>query len=146
MMTYVGYGFDTRNVAAADLITAIRRHDPDWLEEYRVRMQNEKGRQDDAVLAESLDEELAMQDDTRAEFLRDLINNSEGVDVTEAYENYLVFDSLRFGNEKRASLVHNEMEFIIVIGKYIPTAELNFGDLYDGSEWTDPCYTLDWAR
>lgn len=84
-----------------------------------------------------------MQDDTRAEFIRDLINKAEGVDITEAYENYLVFDSLRFGNEKRAALVHNEGEFIELIGKYVPTDELAFGNLYDGSEWTDPCYTFD---
>ena len=61
-----------------------------------------------------------------------------------SYDDYLVFDSVRFaGDFPRAEYIRTAEDFVKMIARYVPVENLTFGNLYEGSDWVDSCYCLD---
>ena len=61
-----------------------------------------------------------------------------------SYDDYLVFDSVRFaGDSPRADYIRTAEDFVKMIARYVPVENLTFGNLYEGSDWADSCFCLD---
>lgn len=142
MQLYVGYGFDANDVENSALVEMMRKYDPrryeDAIKELREDFPGEDNVQKylESYLSDFLD-------GSAAEYLCDIINRCEstaagtGYIVTD-YDQYLVFESIRFADdEKRASYIKSEEDFIQMIGRYVPVNGLTFGNICTGSDFVD---------
>lgn len=149
MQSYVGYGFNVNDLQSKDWLALMHDHDPD---EYACfiedTLENEgKEKLDENLLA---DVEGRIADiSSLAEYLRDIINDAEHEKagtgyIVSAYDSYLVFDSVRFADDSpRTEYIRSADDFIEMISRYVPIEALTFGNLYEGSDWIDPCYYLE---
>lgn len=151
MQTYIGYGFDTSVLTDDDWAHLVRKYDFDA---YRDAI-------DEVCRCFMPDEELRERcteaacifiDDnniSRADYLRDIINGNEnkiaGTDyIVTTYDDYLCFDSVRFADDSpRTRYIKTQEDFIKMITKYIPTENITFGNIYEGTDWIDPNYYMD---
>ncbi len=73
---------------------------------------------------------------------REVYNSFEN--AAAVYDSYLVFDSVRFADDSpRTEYIRSADDFIEMISRYVPIEALKFGNLYEGSDWIDPCYYLE---
>lgn len=82
-----------------------------------------------------------------AEYVRDIINVAEyenvgNEGVVQAYDQYIVFDSIDFSGNcpKRSAYIRTPEDFVRMIAKYLDTKPLTFANVYEGCDWTDPNY------
>jgi len=149
MQIYVGYGFNVNELKPQDWLTLMREHDQDEYEDFVENTKENDGE-------ENLDEKLLAGIEDRigdisclADYLRDIINDSEkekaGTDyIVSSYDDFLVFDSVRFaGDSPRSNYIRTAEDFVQMIARYVPVENLTFGNLYEGSDWVDSCYCLD---
>lgn len=149
MEVYVGYGFDTNDIPASAWLSLVEKYDAkefeDFIEEgYDANEEFTQEDKEQAAVDFIEGGELSI-----SEYLKNIINSNEassaGTDyIVSSYDNYLVFDNIRFADDSpRTKYIRNREEFIRLISKYVPTDNIKFGNLYDGVEWADPCYFLD---
>ena len=153
MQNYIGYGFDTNEIEDSAWLTLVDKYDKYDFAEHLCNTFLEKVKEgyivtDDDKIQDALD--FIDENNTDCcEYLRNIINSKEskkaGTDyIVTSYDNYLVFDSIRFADDsKRTEYIRNADEFIAMIGRYIPTENIHFGNLYEGTDWLDPSYTLE---
>ena len=151
MQIYIGYGFNTHDIPAEDIVALVKQHDASLYADLQDSLRDTWPEQvpTDEQVQQILFDLIDETSDDLASYLCGLINGNEsekaGADsILTTYDEYLVFDSIRFTDDsKRAEYIRNEEDFIALIGRYLPTDHITFGNLYDGVEWADPCYTLD---
>ena len=57
---------------------------------------------------------------------------------------FVAFPSIAFaGESKRADAVRTRGDFVGIIGKYLDSNDLTFGNVYSGDEWSDPNWFMD---
>ena len=153
MQVYVGYGFDTNEIENNVWLTLVDKYDKHDFAEYIYNTFLEKIKNgyivtDDDKIQKAL-EFINKNNTDCCEYLRNIINSEESEKantnyIVTNYDNYLVFDSIRFSDDsKRTEHIRNAKDFIAMISRYIPTENLTFGNLYEGTDWHDPIYTLD---
>ncbi len=153
MEIYVGYGFDTGKVPNSAMAAVIKKYDHGlWTEHLEaLRPENEVSDNElETLLTSQVDD---MIDDIsyggRAGYLADVINaekaNAAGTDyIVSSYDKFLVFDACRFAEDSaRTKYIKTQKDFVQLIGKYLPTDNLTFGNLYEGSDYADPIYWMD---
>ena len=137
MIVYLGYGFNVNDLSTEDMLEFIREYSPD---EYESRDPDETD--------EEFVESYEWNNGSRAEVIRDIINEQamrdhpeyeeNPISFVQAYDQYVVYDSMRFPNDSpRAKLIPDEESFIEFIGKYLCTASLEFGNVYTGADNID---------
>lgn len=143
MIVYIGYGFNTLDFSKAEWVAIYKRFDAASFDEYA------KDKSEEDIESGILDE-INANYLSPTDYLRDVICGSEyaesGIEnVVSCYDDYIVFDSIRFANDcKRAQHVKCAADFVSMIGKYIPTNNIRFGNLYESSsDYTDPTYFFD---
>lgn len=147
MQTYVGYGFNTDAIEGRDWLALVEKYDNEKFDNYLKSHFGDNITETDKI--ESAIRFAEQRDDFRSSYLCDIINSEEskkaGTDyIVSGYDNFLVFDSVRFADDsKRTEYIRNADDFIAMIGRYVPTGNLTFGNLYEGTDWNDPVYELD---
>lgn len=155
MQNYIGYGFDTNDIPAEDWVNIFKKYDTDMYQnllddckEDDIDLKTLPQEEREDIILDFINEAI----DSTAEYLRDIINKHEaaaaGTDyIVEAYDNFLVFESIRFIDDEsaRAKYIRSENDFIAMIDRYIPLKhrEINFGNIWDGIDWVDPCFFMD---
>ena len=143
MIVYIGYGFNTTDLSKKDWVELCKKYDTKLFAEYA------KGKSDDEIENGIID---LINENTMSptDYLRDVICGTEygesGIEnVVSCYDNYIVFDSVRFANDsRRAQYILCATDFISMISKYVQTDHLAFGNLYESSsDYTDPTYFFD---
>lgn len=148
--TYVGYGFNINDIPDEAWLSLVEKYNKNPFEEH---LRDNFGKEPNSIdtedkIVDALDfiDENAMG---RCEYLRDIINHEEkdkagtGYIVT-CYDNYLAFDSIRFADDsRRTEYIRSAGDFVAMIGRYVDTKDITFGNIYDGNEWTDPAYWLE---
>ena len=141
MQNYIGYGFDTNDISDETWYILVSKYDSE-------EISNEISITEDDKIQDAL-EFIDGSNISRCEYLRNIINSEEsekaGTDyIVTDYDNYLVFNSIRFADDsKRTEYIRNADEFIAMVGRYIPTENLHFGNLYEGTDWMDPSYWME---
>lgn len=152
MQTYVGYGINTNDIPDEDWLALAKKYDKETFETYlRSTYKEEPDKTDEKDQVQDALDFIEKNSSSRCEYLRDIINENEkekaGTDyIVTNYDNYLVFDSIRFADDsKRTKYIRTEADFINMIGRYIPleNGKLTFGNLCEGSDWFDPVYSLE---
>ena len=149
MTCYIGYGFDVNDLTNEDWVKILSEKDADIFKEFKADCQMKRGSDDHDVLIEEVTDWLEGNNYSLADYLHSLINGKEkaavGIgNVVVCIEPYFFFDSICFaGDEPRAEYIRSSDDFIKMIGKYVPTENLTFGNLYEGSDWMDPVFTLE---
>lgn len=139
MQTYTGYGFNSNDLTQEDLKTFVENFDKETCSE----IQNENNTKDITdFLSDYIDEHYSCIED----YIRDAINSLEGINILVCYHPYIVFDSIDFveNAQERCKRIKSRDDFQTLIKKYFPNADITFGNLYEGSDWLDPAYSLDW--
>ena len=153
MITYVGYGFDTNDIDDEIWYNLAKKYDTKEVDDhlknsFDYEMTEDKVISEEDKITDALDfiDENSM---SRCEYLRNIINSEEskkaGTDyIVTSYDNFLVFDSIRFANDsKRTEYIRNRDDFINMIKRYIPIDNIKFGNLYEGNDWIDPNYFIE---
>lgn len=150
MQIYVGYGFNTNEINDQTWIKLAEKYDEDACKEIRDELSKEAHDKNktEELIEKSILEMIEERNFSRADYLKNIINNNEypkaGDYVVSIYDDFLVFDSIRFADDsKRTLYIRNQEDFIKMIARYIPIDNISFGNLFDGIEWMDPCYFLD---
>ena len=153
MQNYIGYGFDTNDIEDKTWSNLAKKYDTEAVEDH-LKDSFDYEVTDDEVISEEykITDALDFINENNTdccEYLRNIINSEEskktGTDyIVSSYDNYLVFDSIRFADDsKRTEYIRNADEFIAMVGRYIPTENIHFGNLYKGTDWLDPSYALE---
>ena len=150
MQTYIGYGFDTNDIGAETWASLVKKYDSDAYKEInkKAAMLSNSEEVQEIMIDYALDfiDENSMD---KTEYLSRIINSEEsesaGTDyIVSAYDNFLVFDSVRFADDsKRTKYIKTQEDFINMIARYIPIDEIQFGNPYEGVEWIDPCFFIE---
>ena len=152
MQVYVGYGFNTNGIKSETWLKLMETHDPELYEELIEESKTSGCNGDEETakwLNKSVTDKICENANSEADYLADIINAGESETaqtdyIVATYDSYLVFDSVRFADDSpRTKYIRTATAFIQMIGKYVPTDDLTFGNLYDGVEWADPCYFID---
>ena len=153
MQNYIGYGFDTNDIEDKTWYNLAKKYDTEAVEEHLKDSFNYEITNDEVISEEyKIQDALDFIDENNidcCEYLRNIINSEESEKagtnyIVSSYDNYLVFDSIRFADDsKRTEYIRNADEFIAMIGRYIPTENIHFGNLYEGTDWLDPSYALE---
>jgi hypothetical protein len=153
MYIYMGYGFDTNDIEDKTWYNLAKKYDAEAVEEH-LKDSFDCEITDDEVISEEykITDALDFINENNidcCEYLRNIINSEESKKagtnyIVTSYDNYLVFDSIRFADDsKRTEYIRNADEFIAMVGRYIPTENIHFGNLYEGNDWLDPSYVLE---
>lgn len=157
--TYVGYGFDMKDVSNESLLNMLHKYDSGAYQEYVEQTLNELKRNTNhgdchfasidpevlKILVLDVDEYINDMFVSCADFVVEIINGEEGKvagtdRIVSVHDDFIVFDSLRFAeDEARARHVPNQAAFIQMIKKYISDKTVTFGNIYDGVDWADSC-------
>ena len=159
MQTYVGYGFNTNDIPNETWLSLGEKYDNEAVEAFLANAIEDntipgmppyipdKSEKAELVLDFIENNNIGAYD--FCEYLRIIINKNEAKKagttyIVSSYNNYLVFDSVRFADDsKRTKYIRNQEAFISMIQRYIPVENLTFGNLYEGTDWVDPVYTLE---
>lgn len=153
MLTYVGYGFDTNEINDEIWYALANKYDNEELTEhfhnnFAEEIANNKPLNKDNKIQDAI-EFINKNNTDCCEYLRNIINSEESKKagtnyIVTSYDNFLVFDSIRFADDsKRTKYIRNTDDFITMIKRYIPIENIHFGNLYEGTDWADPAYTLE---
>lgn len=153
MQNYIGYGFDTNEIDDSVWYALAQKYDNEEVAEhfnntFAEDIANGTIVTEDDKIQDALDF-IDENNTDYCEYLRNIINSEESEKagtnyIVSSYDNYLVFDSIRFADDsKRTEYIRNADEFIAMIGRYIPTENIHFGNLYEGTDWLDPSYALE---
>ncbi len=153
MQTYIGYGFDTNDIDEKAWYDLANKYDKKELEEhfkdtYADEITNNEILTEEDKIKDALDF-IDENCNDRCEYLRNIINSEESEKagtnyIVSSYDNYLVFDSIRFADDsKRTEYIRNKNDFITMIKRYIPTENITFSNLYEGNDWQDPSYWME---
>ena len=152
MINYIGYGFDTNEIDDEIWYNLAKTYDADRVEKH-LKDSFDSDITDDEMISEEykitdavdfIDENFI----SRSEYLRNIINAKESKKagtnyIVSNYDNYLVFDCVRFADDsKRSKYIRSTRDFIAMIKRYITIDGIKFGNLYEGSDWFDPAYEL----
>ena len=152
MINYIGYGFDTNEIDDEIWYNIAKTYDADKIEKH-LKDSFDSDITDDEIISEEykitdavdfIDENFI----SRSEYLRNIINAEESKKagtnyIVSSYDNYLVFDCVRFADDsKRSKYICSTRDFIAMIKRYITIDGIKFGNLYEGSDWFDPTYEL----
>lgn len=147
---YVGYGFNTNDIDDETWSTLVQTYDSDAYAEIKRKAAILAGDEDvDEIMINYALDFINENSMSKAEYLQNIINSEEakiaGTDyIVTTYDDFLVFDSVRFADDsKRTKYIKTQEDFISMINKYIPIEEIEFGNLYEGVEWIDPCFFLE---
>ena len=150
MQMYVGYGFNTNDIDDETWSTLVQTYDSDAYAEIKRKAAILAGDEDvDEIMINYALDFINENSMSKAEYLQNIINSEEakiaGTDyIVTTYDDFLVFDSVRFADDsKRTKYIKTQEDFISMINKYIPIEEIEFGNLYEGVEWIDPCFFLE---
>ena len=150
MQMYVGYGFNTNDLDDETWSTLVQTYDSDAYAEIKRKAAILAGDEDvDEIMINYALDFINENSMSKAEYLQNIINSEEakiaGTDyIVTTYDDFLVFDSVRFADDsKRTKYIKTQEDFISMINKYIPIEEIEFGNLYEGVEWIDPCFFLE---
>ena len=139
MITYVGYGFCIDDITNEAWLALVNKYDHDAYESF-IR---------DGLNTEDIQSFIDENAMSQCEYLRDIINeNEKSIAKTDyivsSYDDYLVFDSIRFYDDSpRAKYIPNQEAFISMIARYIDIDTVNFGNVYEGSDWIDPSFFIE---
>lgn len=155
MVHYVGYGFNTEQIPVSEWVSLVKKYNKE-LYEKAEKEAAEEGCKTEETLMELLENDTGdCVFETPCEYLRDLINHQEYLErkkagiqdpfnIVQSYENYLIFESIRFADESyRAKYIRSEGDFIKLVSKYINVEQISFGNLWEGGDWIDPNYFMD---
>ena len=146
-MTYrLGFGFDANQVSNKAMLECVRKEPEifaDFLEYLAI---NElKGNPEDYI-REFIDDGAELD----SEFLADIINDGEKdlagtLSIVETYDNYIVFCGCDFYDDcpMLMKYIRNKTDFIRMIGKYIDTNEIRFGDVWENSDYDSTYYFIE---
>ena len=147
---YVGYGFNTNDIDDETWSALVQTYDSDAYAEIKRKAAILAGDEDvDEIMIDYALDFINENSMSKAEYLQNIINSEEakiaGTDyIVTTYDDFLVFDSVRFADDsKRTRYIKTQEDFISMINKYIPIEEIEFGNLYEGVEWIDPCFFLE---
>ena len=150
MQIYVGYGFDTNEVYNEDWYNLVKKYDKkDFEEHLQLTFEKELNDISEEDKIEEAINYIEQNCTSCCEYLQNIINAEESKKagtnyIVSCYDNFLAFDSIRFADDsKRTEYIRNAGDFITMIGRYINTSYLTFGNIYDGNDWQDPAYWLD---
>ena len=143
---YVGYGFNTNDISDETWMSLFKKYNPKEFQEIENKMNKDSDACKEAIL-----NAIDTLYNCTADYLRDIINTEESKkhnikneDVVITYDNFLVFDSIRFPGEcKRCEFIRTQDDFIKMIAKYIPTEKITFGNLWDGNDWEDSSFFIE---
>ena len=143
MQTYVGYGFNVNDITDEQWLDLIEKYnEKDYINHLEINeaLGSDKNEQTELAL-----EWLFMNYMDRGDYLTDIINGEEGLELVVQYDDYVVFNSIDFLDhcKERALRIKNREDFIQLIAEYVPIDNIKFGNLYAGVAWTDPCYYLE---
>lgn len=154
MVTYIGYGFNVNEIPESVWGKFLKEKASDELENFYEYIRQDLPFPDVDIHAENEGDTVVdyIQDTYNldmAEYLRNMINAGEadavnGKDVVEAYDQFIVFPSIRFVDDsERAKYIKSREDFMNMIGKYLPLEYITFGNIYTGNDWEDPEYFMD---
>lgn len=159
MHVYLGYGFNVYDISNKAWVSLIEKFDNKNFKRFLAEVFKDKSKpgMTPYIPSEEEKEELALDYIEEngigaydsCEYLRIIINLNEAEKagtnyIVSNYDNYLVFDSVRFADDsKRTKYIRTQEDFIAMISRYIPIENITFGNVYEGSEWIDPIYSLD---
>ena len=128
---YLGYGFDVNNVTEEEIVALAKKYDQKLCEDCN---------NDDDEIYDNISN---MRYDGPADYVATVINDVEGMAVLNSFDQFVMFDSIRFIDDEpeRANIIRNESDFVKLISKYFNVEKLKIGNVYYGSEWVDiPAY------
>lgn len=143
MQIYIGFGFNVTDIGDCDVwLRLLQGADPDIADELRRECGNDAARHALEVI-----EEVAC---SPADYLAGIINAGErdmtgpGSDAVVAYDDYIVFDSVRFADDSpRTRYIRTQEDFVGIISKYIPIDHLRFDNVYcECPDWIAPQYSF----
>ena len=144
MILHVGYGFDTNDLTEKDWLNLLKT-DADRYNDFCSDCREAYGTDDEETLLANVVDWIETGYGYCSEYLCGLINDREyrktGVDnVVCCYNNFLIFENIRFIDDSpRARYIQSKEAFIELIGKYVKTDHITFGDLWAQVEDADPC-------
>lgn len=150
MQIYVGYGFDTADINDETWAALVKKYDTEAYNDIEKKAAVLAGHDEtQEIMIDNAIDFINENSISKAEYLANIINSEEsdaaGTDyIVSTYDDFLVFDSARFADDsKRTQYIRTQEDFIAIISKYIPIEEIQFGNLYEGVEWIDPCFFLE---
>lgn len=150
MQIYVGYGFDTADINDETWAALVKKYDTEAYNDIEKKAAILAGHDEtQEIMIDNAIDFINENSISKAEYLANIINSEEsdaaGTDyIVSTYDDFLVFDSARFADDsKRTQYIRTQEDFIAMISKYIPIEEIQFGNLYEGVEWIDPCFFLE---
>lgn len=150
MQIYVGYGFDTADINDETWAALVKKYDTEAYNDIEKKAAVLAGHDEtQEIMIDNAIDFINENSISKAEYLANIINSEEsdaaGTDyIVSTYDDFLVFDSARFADDsKRTQYIRTQEDFIAMISKYIPIEEIQFGNLYEGVEWIDPCFFLE---
>lgn len=151
MQTYIGYGFDTSVLTDENWANLAKEHDfdgyKDTIDEICRCIMPDEGLHERCI--EAACDFIDAHNICRADYLRDIINGDESKAagtsyIVNTYDDYLCFDSVRFADDSpRTRYIKTQDDFVKMIAKYIPTENITFGNLYEGTDWIDPVFFME---
>lgn len=139
MRIYVGFGFNTDHISDEALIALMEKYDRKRYDKLKEKYPNQDMKSD-GIYARAV---FRFSVDSVATWLCDIINKNESKKANTDHivsneGQYVVFESVRFADdEKRASYIKSEEDFIQMIGRYVPVNGLTFGNICTGSDFVD---------
>lgn len=150
MQIYVGYGFDTADINDETWAALVKKYDTEAYNDIEKKAAILAGHDEtQEIMIDNAIDFINENSISKAEYLANIINSEEsdaaGTDyIVSTYDDFLVFDSVRFADDsKRTQYIRTQEDFIAMISKYTPIEEIQFGNLYEGVEWIDPCFFLE---
>ena len=153
MQAYEGYGFSVNDISCLDMFKLLKT-DPkeyqsfleDWKDSYGSCEENAiLAHKDFSDWMESLDRSGSDKAQSIADWINSDIKEQTGIDdVLSAYDDFVFFSAVGFVEENpRCKIIKNRNDFILLIRKYFPEANITFGPLYSGLEWTNEGLYMD---
>lgn len=124
MDAYIGYGFNVNNVSKEEIIKLAKKYDSDMCKDLT----------DDEIYDEICCNCLEI-----SEYIANIINGEEKIEVVTTFDNYIMFESIRFIDDEpeRTNKIRNQNDFISLISKYLNIKNLGIGNVYFGSAWAE---------
>ena len=159
MQTYVGYGFHVNDITNEELLLFIEKfnyytfqHLTNEILEKNVNKIEDLSEEELETIYGNLIDYLENFYTDKADYISSAINAHQietgkmiKNNLTTCYDSFVVFDSITFleDAQERCNVIKSRNDFIELIQNYFPNADIEFGCLYEGSDWLDPNYYLE---
>ena len=152
MQQYVGYGFNVNDISNMGLLKFMQAHAPEDAEEALTEVLTVKKKFNDMTkqeledVLEDIEVFASSIKGSTADYIVDIIcaDTCRGL-LWVLDETYIVFPPLEFPEdaEERCKYVKSAADFQHLITTYFPDEDIEYGKVWDGVEWADPCYYMD---